>query len=46
VLVFFRYGLMGLAVATSVHLVVNFLLQLAILERTTSPARAAALKVR
>jgi putative peptidoglycan lipid II flippase len=34
ILAFLRYGVMGLAVATSVHLVVNFLLQLAVLERT------------
>ena len=46
VLTFLHYGLMGLAVATSVHLVLNFLLQLAVLERVTSPARAAALKAR
>lgn len=36
VLTFLRFGLMGLAVATSVHLVVNFLLQLIVLERITS----------
>jgi peptidoglycan biosynthesis protein MviN/MurJ (putative lipid II flippase) len=46
VLVFLRYGLMGLAVATSVHLIVNFLIQLFVLERRTSPTRTAALKVR
>jgi putative peptidoglycan lipid II flippase len=34
-LVFLHYGLMGLAIATSVHLVVNFLLQFLILERVT-----------
>jgi peptidoglycan biosynthesis protein MviN/MurJ (putative lipid II flippase) len=45
VLVFMRYGLIGLAVATSVHLVLNFLLQLAVLERMTSPARMTGLKV-
>lgn len=45
VLAFFQYGLIGLAVATSVHLVLNFLLQLVLLERATSPKRAAALKV-
>ena len=39
VLVFLHYGLIGLAVATSVHLIVNFLLQFFILERATSPAR-------
>lgn len=33
VLIFFRFGLIGLAVATSVHLVANFLLQLLVLER-------------
>jgi putative peptidoglycan lipid II flippase len=46
VITFLHYGLMGLAVATSVHLVLNFLLQLAVLEWITSPARSAALKVR
>ncbi len=45
VLTFLHYGLMGLAVATSVHLVLNFLLQLAVLERATSPKRTAALEV-
>ena len=40
ILVFVRYGLIGLAVATSVHLVLNFLLQLVVLERATSPARS------
>jgi putative peptidoglycan lipid II flippase len=39
VITFFYYGLMGLAVATSVHLVVNFLLQLAVLERATAPTQ-------
>jgi peptidoglycan biosynthesis protein MviN/MurJ (putative lipid II flippase) len=46
VITFLYYGLMGLAIATSVHLVLNFLLQLAILERVTSPKRSAALEVR
>ena len=46
VLAFFHYGLMGLAVATSFHQIVNLLLQLVILERVTSPTRAAALRVR
>ena len=36
VLVFLHYGLLGLAIATSAHLVVNFLLQFAILERVTA----------
>lgn len=44
VLAFFQFGLIGLAIATSIHLVVSFLLQLVVLERATSPARAAALK--
>jgi putative peptidoglycan lipid II flippase len=44
VLVFLRYGLIGLAVTTSVHLIVNFLIQLFVLERRTSPARRASLK--
>lgn len=33
ILAFLRYGVIGLAVVTSLHLVVNFLLQLAVLER-------------
>ena len=40
VLVFLHYGLLGLAVATSAHLIVNFLLQLAVLERDTAQIRA------
>jgi putative peptidoglycan lipid II flippase len=40
VFTFLHYGLMGLAVATSVHMLVNSLLQLALLERATSPARS------
>jgi putative peptidoglycan lipid II flippase len=40
-LVFLHYGLLGLAVATSVHLIVNFLLQLLVLERVTAPTRVA-----
>ena len=36
VLVFLHYGLLGLAIATSVHLTVNFLLQLLILERVSA----------
>lgn len=43
VAVFLRYGLMGLAVATSVHLIVNFVLQLITLEKHTSPIAASAL---
>ncbi len=34
ILVFLRYGVVGLAVATSVHLTLNFILQLLVLERT------------
>ncbi len=34
ILVFLHYGVVGLAIATSVHLVLNFLLQLVVLERT------------
>jgi putative peptidoglycan lipid II flippase len=45
VLTFLHYGLMGLAIATSAHLVLNFLLQLFVLERATSPKRAEALKI-
>lgn len=40
VLAFLRYGLMGLAIATSVHLIVNFTLQLIVLERATAPTQA------
>jgi len=40
VLPFLHYGLIGLAVATSVHLIVNFLVQLGVLERTTRRAKA------
>jgi putative peptidoglycan lipid II flippase len=40
-LVFLHYGLLGLAIATSVHLIVNFLLQLLVLERVTAPTRIA-----
>jgi peptidoglycan biosynthesis protein MviN/MurJ (putative lipid II flippase) len=36
VLVFLHYGLLGLAIITSVHLIINFLLQLIILEKITS----------
>ena len=39
VLVFLHYGLLGLAVATSAHLIVNFLLQLAVLEKDTARIR-------
>ena len=35
VLVFLHYGLLGLAIITSVHLIINFLLQLVLLERVT-----------
>jgi putative peptidoglycan lipid II flippase len=41
VLVFLHYGLLGLAVATSAHLIVNFLLQLAVLEKVTAEIRTA-----
>jgi len=34
ILVFLRYGVIGLAFATSVHLTVNFVLQLLVLQRT------------
>jgi putative peptidoglycan lipid II flippase len=36
ILVFLRYGVIGLAAVTSVHLAVNFLLQLLVLERTVA----------
>jgi hypothetical protein len=41
-----RYGLMGLAVATSVHLIVNFMLRLMVLERVTPPTRAPDVELR
>jgi len=34
IVVFMKYGVLGLAAVTSIHLAVNFLLQLAVLERT------------
>jgi len=34
IVVFLRYGVVGLAVVTSIHLAINFLLQLVVLERT------------
>ena len=34
IVVFLKYGVVGLAVVTSIHLVLNFLLQLIVLERT------------
>jgi putative peptidoglycan lipid II flippase len=37
ILVFLRYGMIGLAAATSLHLVINFLMQLALLEMTRLP---------
>jgi putative peptidoglycan lipid II flippase len=39
VLTFRQFGLLGLAIATSIHLTVNFLIQLAVLERVTAPGR-------
>ena len=45
VLLFIQYGLIGVAIAISVHLVFNFLMQLLILERRTSAAQALQLKV-
>ena len=39
ILVFLRYGMIGLAVATSLHLVINFLMQLVLLETTRLPKR-------
>ena len=36
ILVFLRYGVIGLAAVTSVHLAVNFLLQLLVLERAVA----------
>src|SRR3989441_11667285 len=38
-LVFVRYGLLGLAIATSVHLIINFVLQLVVLEEVTGRTR-------
>ncbi len=34
ILVFLRYGVVGLALATSVHLLVNFIVQTVVLEKT------------
>jgi peptidoglycan biosynthesis protein MviN/MurJ (putative lipid II flippase) len=36
ILVFLRYGVVGLAVVTSIHLTLNFLLQLVVLERVVA----------
>ena len=36
ILVFVRYGLLGLAIATSVHLIINFVLQLITLEKVSA----------
>jgi hypothetical protein len=36
ILVFLRYGVIGLAVVTSIHLVINCLLQLIVLERVAA----------
>jgi peptidoglycan biosynthesis protein MviN/MurJ (putative lipid II flippase) len=36
ILVFLRYGVIGLAVVTSIHLAINFLLQLVVLELTVA----------
>jgi putative peptidoglycan lipid II flippase len=40
-LIFLRYGLLGLAIATSVHLILNFILQFLILEKITAKSAAA-----
>jgi len=45
VFAFLHYRLIGLAIAISAHLIVNFLLQLIVLERVTSPTRTSALRV-
>jgi len=37
ILVFLRYGMIGLAVAASLHFIINFLMQLAVLEMTRLP---------
>lgn len=37
IIVFLRYGVIGLAVTTSLHLVINFLMQLVLLEMTRLP---------
>lgn len=39
IIVFLRYGVIGLAVSTSLHLIVNFLLQLLVLELTRLPRK-------
>jgi peptidoglycan biosynthesis protein MviN/MurJ (putative lipid II flippase) len=39
ILVFLRYGVIGLAAATSIHLVINFVVQLVVLERTIGRLR-------
>ena len=39
IIVFLRYGMIGLAAATSLHLIINFLMQLVLLETTRLPKR-------
>jgi peptidoglycan biosynthesis protein MviN/MurJ (putative lipid II flippase) len=45
ILVFLHYGVIGIAVATSIHLIVNFLVQLVVLERTIMRGRTSTVAV-
>ena len=40
IIVFLRYGVIGLAATTSLHLIINFLIQLVLLEMTHLPREA------
>jgi peptidoglycan biosynthesis protein MviN/MurJ (putative lipid II flippase) len=45
IIVFLHYGVIGIAVATSIHLTVNFLVQLVVLERTITRSRTSTVVV-
>ena len=45
ILVFLRYGVIGIAVATSVHMTVNFLVQLVVLERAITRNRTSTVEL-
>jgi len=45
ILVFLRYGVIGIAVATSVHMTVNFLVQLVVLERAITCNRTSTVEL-
>jgi hypothetical protein len=41
IIVFLKYGVVGLAVAIGIHMTLNFLLQLVVLERTVGKSDSA-----